>query len=66
MKKLKRPEMSTRHRSGSAEIKTREPDEFISHCESISYILAKTVFLWRANRKIKRYLELTGAKLDEI
>jgi len=64
--KLKRPEMITHRSCGSAEIATKEPEEFLTHCGSIAKILAKTVFLWRANRKIKRYLELTGAKLDEI
>ncbi len=64
--KLKRPNMVTQHRLASAEIKTKEPEEFISHCASIGKILAHTASFSVANRKIKRYLELTGAKLDEI
>lgn len=64
MKILKRPEMISRHAIAQVEVETREPDEFLTHCDNIALILAETVFLWRANRKIKRYLELTGAKLE--
>ena len=56
----------TRHSCDAAEITTREPDEFLTHCDSIALILAETVFLWRANRKIKRYIKLTGAQLENV
>jgi len=63
--KLKRPEMTNHYELGNAGVEIREPDEFLTHCDSIARILAKTVFLWRANRKIRRYLELTGAELED-
>jgi len=34
---------------------------YIAHCDNIAHILANTVFLWKAKRKIRRYLALTGA-----
>lgn len=62
--KLKRPEMIAHRNHNDLEIETRAVDEFINHCDAIGYILATTRSLWRANRKIKRYFELTGAKLQ--
>jgi len=32
-----------------------------NHCDNIAAILATTVFLWRARRRIRVYLETTGA-----
>ena len=54
--------MTAYTRQGNLEIEARGPDEFISHCDNIAHILANTMFMWNARRKIRRYLELTGAE----
>lgn len=42
-------------------VETQEPFAYISHCDNIAHILAHTVFMWNARRKIRRYLAITGA-----
>ena len=62
--KLKKPDMNSYMKNGVCEITSHEPEEFIAHCDNIAHILANTVFMWNANRKIRRYLELTGADVE--
>lgn len=47
----------------SVMIETQEPLEYITHCDNIAHILAQTVFMWNARRKIRRYFAITGATI---
>jgi hypothetical protein len=40
------------------------PNEYIVHCDNVAHILANTVFMWNARRKLKRYFAITGAELE--
>lgn len=40
---------------------TADRATYENHCDNIAAILTTTFFVWRARRKIKEYLKLTGA-----
>jgi hypothetical protein len=41
-----------------------ERTTYENHCDNITAILASTFFVWRAKRKIRAYLKLTGAAVE--
>ena len=45
-------------------ITSGERDIYVNHCDNIAAILATTVWLWRAKRRIRHYLRVTGAAVE--
>jgi hypothetical protein len=54
--------MTTYAHVGDLTVET--PNEYITHCDNVAHILANTVFMWNAQRKLKRYFAITGAELE--
>ncbi len=47
-----------------APISGAERETYENHCDNVMMILTSTFFLWRARRRIRHYLKLTGAATE--
>jgi hypothetical protein len=61
--RLKRPDDMTTY-AHCGDLTVEVPNEYIVHCDNVAHILANTVFMWNARRKLKRYFAITGAELE--